>query len=391
MRHPLMKNNISKKDLIPVIKHLKKKDPMLTQHKYVRQFEKNWSKWLGVKHSVFVNSGSSANFITFKILREITKKNEVILSPINWVSDISAVIYAGFKPVFVDINVKNLSADVEKIINKISKNTAAVLMTHILGFNGLNQKLLNTLKRKKIPLIEDTCESHGATFNKKRLGSFGLVSNFSFYYAHHLSTIEGGMICTNDSKIYEIARMFRSHGMVREIDSKVMKQKIERRNKDLNKKFIFEYPGFNMRNTEIGALIGLSQLKDLDKKNKIRARNFEFFLKNLDKNYFYTDFDTMGNSNYALIAVLKKNNYKIRDKFEKLMDKNRIEYRRGTACGGNHLRQPYLKRSLGKINLKNFKNADHMHFYGYYIGNYPSLEKKQILMLTKILNQIKND
>ena len=148
-KHPLMRNNISRNDLDKVIKHLKKKDPMLTQHDNVRLFEKKWSNWLGVKYSVFVNSGSSANYISLKILSEITKKKEIIVSPLNWVSDISSILLAGFKPIFLDINPKNLCLDVDKIKEKINSNTAAVLLTHILGFNGLTEKFLSLIKKKK--------------------------------------------------------------------------------------------------------------------------------------------------------------------------------------------------------------------------------------------------
>ena len=202
-----MNNNFSKNDMIAVRKILKKRDVVLTQSKIVEKFEKAWSKWLNVKYSTFVNSGSSANFISIsllKILNKKSKKNEIILPTLTWVSDINAVLMNGFKPVFVDVNLENLSMNIDQVLKKINKKTLAVFITHAQGFNGLNDKLLTTLKRKKIDLIEDVCESHGATFRKKKLGSFGLISNFSFYYAHHMTTIEGGMICTNSKKIFEL-------------------------------------------------------------------------------------------------------------------------------------------------------------------------------------------
>ena len=146
--------------------------------------------------------------------------------------------------------------DEDQILKKINKNTIAVL-THAQGFNGLTQKLLSILKKRKIELIEDVCESHGAKFKKKKLGTFGLISNFSFYYAHHMSTIEGGMVCTNNKKIYQIARSLRSHGMLREIDSKVEEKKNNKKNPKLSPKFIFLYKGFNFRNNEIGGIFGI--------------------------------------------------------------------------------------------------------------------------------------
>ena len=222
--HPLMENNISKNNINDLIKFLKTY-PILTQNKKVREFENKWSKWLGVKYSVFVNSGSSANFITINNLKLLTKKKEIILPSLTWSSDVVSVIKNGFRPVFVDINFANLSLNIDKVIKKINKNTAAVFITHAQGFNGLNNKLINILKKKKIYLIEDVCESHGAKFKRKKLGTFGFASNFSFYYAHHMSTIEGGMICTNDEDFYELCRITRSHGMLREASNSKYKKK----------------------------------------------------------------------------------------------------------------------------------------------------------------------
>jgi len=217
--HKLMNNNYTNKDIGAVKKFLKNRDVILTQSKKVQEFEKKWSKWLGVKYSTFVNSGSSANFITISILKALNKnkkKNEIIVPSLTWVSDINSVIMNGFKPIFVDIDLDTLSMSSDEVIKKINKKTLAVFITHAQGFNGLSNKLLSELKKRKIHLIEDVCESHGAKHNNKKLGSFGLISNFSFYYAHHMTTIEGGMVCTNNKKIYELSKIFRSHGMARE-------------------------------------------------------------------------------------------------------------------------------------------------------------------------------
>ncbi len=386
--HPLMDNNILPEDLKKVASLLKKKNIILTQSKFVKKFEKEWSKWLGVKYSVFVNSGSSANILSMSILKILSKKKEVIVPSLTWVSDINSVIINNFKPKFVDINLTNLSMDLDKVRKKINKNTAAVFLTHAQGFNGLNQEFLNFLKRKKIPLIEDVCESHGANFKKKKLGSFGLISNFSFYYAHHLSTIEGGMVCTNDKKIYELAKMIRSHGMVRESGNKKFEKSIVKKNPQLSPKFIFLHQGYNFRNNEIGAVIGLSQLKRLDRNNKLRTRNFRYFLKHLDIKKYFIDYDLEGSSNYAFPIILKTQNIKKRNKFEKILMLNGIEFRRGNAGGGNQLRQPYLKEYTKNINLKNFKNVEHINSFGYYIGNYPSLQIGKIKKLCDILNSI---
>ncbi len=388
MKYPLMKNNITRSDLDRVIKFLEKKDPILTSSKNVLEFEKKWSKWLGVKYSVFVNSGSSANLISLAILKDkYPEGGEIIVPPLTWVSDITAVKMNGFTPVFADISMKTLSLDTEKILLKITSKTKAVFITHAQGFNGLSSKLIQILKKKKIYLIEDVCESHGATFNKKKLGSFGILSNFSFYYAHHLSTIEGGMICTNNRQIYQSARMFRGHGMVREINDKT-KVYYEKKFKDLNSQFIFYKSGYNMRNNEINAIIGLNQLKRLDKNIKKRNINLKYFLKKIDKNKFVTDFDLNGCSNYAFNLILKNKDDKFSKKLEMTMLNNGIEFRRGSAGGGNQLRQPYLKPFVKKNLYKNYPITEHIHFYGYYIGNYPDLSKKKIDSICKIINSV---
>jgi len=375
-----------------VEKLLKKKNIILTQSDKVSEFEKKWSKWLGCKHSVFVNSGSSANFITLSILKELNKnnkKNEIIVPTLTWVSDINAVILNGFKPVFVDINLSNLSMNDEEILKKINKKTLGVFITHAQGFNGLTDRLLKILKEKKIILIEDVCESHGAKHNKK-LGTYGLISNFSFYYAHHLTTIEGGMICTNEKKIYELARIFRSHGMARESGNKIFEKNLIKKHKDLSPKFIFLYPTFNFRNNEIGATIGINQLKKLDINNSKRTKNFKYFLNKLDAKKYWKDFLIKGSSNYAFPIILKTKSIKIRNNFEKYLKNYNIEFRRGNAGGGNQLRQPYLKRFINsKISPKKFKNVEHVHFFGYYIGNYPDLKFKKINQIVKILNSFK--
>tara|TARA_X000001036_G_scaffold167501_1_gene158658 strand:+ start:3911 stop:5098 length:1188 start_codon:yes stop_codon:yes gene_type:complete len=391
INHPLMKNNFTRSDMNAVKKVINVKNLILTQSKNVRQFEKKWSKWLGVKYSTFVNSGASANFVTLAILKYSNKnknKNEIIVPSLTWISDVASVVMNGFKPIFVDANLENLSMDIDQVIKKISKKTLAVFITHTLGFNGLNDKLLKTLKRKKIHLIEDVCESHGATFRNKKLGTFGLISNFSFYYAHHMTTIEGGMICTNDKNIYEMSRILRSHGMLRESGNKSFEKKVIKKNKTLSPQFTFLYPALNFRNTEIGAAIGLNQLKNLSKNNSSRSNNFKYFLNLLDEKKYWKAFDLKGNSNYAFPIILNTKNIAKRNLFEKNLIKNGIEFRRGTAGGGNQLRQPYIKEFSKKINFNNFKKVDHIHFFGYYIGNYPSLKKNKIKQIATVLNKI---
>ena len=228
---------------------------------------------------------------------------------LTWVSDIAAVLHAGFKPVFVDIDPRTLGMDNAQVLEKVTPRTRAVFLTHVLGYNALSDELLDGLASRGIPLIEDVCESHGATFEGRKLGTFGLASNFSFYYAHHLSTIEGGMVSTNDSKLYEYVRMFRSHGMVRESTSQELRQSFETKHPDLTPEFIFAFPGYNVRSTEINAVIGRSQLGRLDDNNVVRARICNLFLDNLDPAIYRTDFETEGELQLRLHPGVAESGY----------------------------------------------------------------------------------
>ncbi len=384
---PLMENNIAREDLDAVIKFLQQDDPILTQSKNVAAFEEEWSQWLGVKHSVFVNSGSSANQITMAAIRERFGGGEIIVPTLTWISDIASVLQNGFDPVFVDINPRTLGMDTKQVVKKISKKTRAVFLTHILGYNALDNFLLMELKKRNLPLIEDVCESHGATFKGQKLGSFGFASNFSFYYAHHMSTIEGGMVCTDDPDFYEKLRMFRSHGMVRESKSEALKNRYKTEWPDLNPDFIFAFPAYNVRSTEINAVMGRSQLKRLDARNKIRTRNLNCFLDGLDPKRYFTDFEREGSCNYAFTLVLREPDQKLWDRIEKTLRERKIEFRRGTSGGGNQLRQPFM-RQLMPAEYKKYPKVNHVHFFGAYIGNYPELKLERIKLLCQLLNRI---
>ena len=385
---PLMFNNITKKDVSEIVSFLSQNEiPILTQSKKVKEFEEKWSKWLGVKYSVFVNSGSSANQITLLALKQLYGGGEIIVPPLTWVSDIAAVLQNGFTPVFCDVNLTNLALDIDQVKKKITKKTRAIFLTHILGYNGLSQELLDICAKKNIHLIEDVCESHGATFKNKKCGSFGFISNFSFYYAHHMTSIEGGMICTNDEKVYQYARMFRSHGMVRESTDESIKNSYAKKYSDLNPDFIFSAPAYNMRSTEINAVMALSQLPRLDKNNTLRAKNLKLFLDHLDGKKYYTDFNQTGNSNYALTLLLRNKDFAFRDKVENKLREHNIEFRRGMSGGGNQLMQPYLRDASPKEYLK-YPNTNHVHHFGWYIGNFPDLKKEKILNLCSILNTV---
>ena len=384
---PLMSGNIDRNDVNAIIEFLQQDPiPRLTNGEKVIEFEKKWSEWLGVKHSIFVNSGTAANELTMLALKYIFPEGgEIIIPPLTWISDINSVLFAGFEPVFVDIGFKNLSFNMDILENKITSKTKAIFVTHVLGLNALTERLLEFCEKNNILLIEDVCESHGATFNGSKLGTFGFASNFSFYFAHHMSTIEGGMVSTNDDNFYQFCRSLRSHGMVRELTDESLKLEYKEKYPDLNQDFAFIGPSHNFRSTEINAVLGISQLKKLDTNNLNRISNFEYFVSNLDSNMYYTDFDTKGQCNYAFIIIMRKPDFALRNKVEKALRANGIEFRRGLSGGGNQLRQPFFKDK--NIDYDNFKNVDHVHDFSWYVGNYPSLEIEKIDHLIRVLNE----
>ena len=386
LKLPLMSDNIDRGDMDCLIEFLQQEPiPRLTNGPKVMEFEKAWSEWLGVKHSVFVNSGTAANELTMLALKHLFPEGgEIIIPPLSWVSDVNSVLFAGFNPVFIDINLNNLSFDLDKLEKSINENTRAIFVTHVLGLNALSDGLLKLCVDNDILLIEDVCESHGATHNNVKLGSIGFASNFSFYFAHHMSTIEGGIVSTNDDYFYQLCRSLRSHGMVREFTDDDLIQKYNDDYWDLNKDFIFIGPAHNFRSTEINAVLGLCQLDKLDSNNERRIENFKYFVDNLDSEKYHTDFEMDGQCNYAFIVIMKNTDFDLRDRIEKMMDEHGIEFRRGLSGGGNQMRQPYFRNR--DINFDEFPNIEHVHNFSWYIGNYPSLDMDKIKGLITLLN-----
>lgn len=380
---PLMPNIIRNQDKNALIRFIKKSD-RFTNGEQVKLFEQKWSSWLGAKHSTFVNSGSSANFISLEILKKIKgQKGEVIVPPLAWISDIAAIYKAGFTPVFVDIDFHNLSISYENILRAITKKTKAVLIIHLLGLNALNENILKIVKDNNLFLIEDCCEAHGATFKNKKVGSYGHISNFSFYYGHHMTTIEGGMVSTSNREVYELSKVFRSHGLIREASYSFQKKYIN--NKNIDKNFIFGEQGYNFRSTELNAVIGLSQLKYLDKSIKRRKYNLKKWLENLDKDIFFTDFLIKGNSSFALPLILLD---KDKNKFKRIQKKLRelnVEFRVGMV-GGNQINHPYIKCEK-YIKKTSMNNVNHIQDFSLYIGNHTSISANKIKLVSHELNE----
>ena len=388
---PLINDNITISDR-KVLSDFILSNKRLTNGKKVIEFENIWSKWLGTKRSVMVNSGTSGNNISIAIVKELLGIGEVIVPPLGWVSDISSVTQLGMTPVFVDVSMDNLSITSENIKNAITDKTKAIVLVHCLGFNAINEEIIKISKEKNILLIEDCCEAHGATFNGQKVGTFGDISIFSFYFGHHITTVEGGMISMNDEKIYELSKLFRSHGMTREVSNETQE---EYKNKypNLNPLFTFAVAGFNMRSTELNAVLGIEQMNRIDSNVEKRRHNFKLWLDNLDKNKYIVEFDLEGNSNFALPLIMKPNytdRLSINDDFSgvcDILDLNGVEYRLGTSGGGNQSLQPYLEKYEYRV-VGELTNVNYVHSNSLYIGNHTDLNDEQIINLCKMLNNV---
>ena len=381
MYWPLQENFLDHQSINSLCNFIKK-NKRLTQFKKVKEFEKKFAKWNGSKYSVFVNSGSSANLLIIQCAKELYKwKNgdEVIVPAVTWPTTVTPVIQAGLKPVFVDVNLNDFSYDYKKLASAVTKKTKAIFVAHLIGIPADVVKIKTIIQNKKIQILEDCCESQGAKISNKKIGNFGLGGSFSFYWGHHMSTIEGGMITTNVKKFYDLCLLKRSHGLARELpiaDQKKFKKKYF--NRDF--KFLFVSDGYNFRSTEINAFLGIQMLKKINTWIKIRNNNYINFVKLLKRynKIFLVPFKNKKKmSSFVLPFMIKNNKYK--KNFESLLNRHGIESRPFIA--GNLLKQPFLKKykNLG------FSNSNFIDTNCFYIGNNQFVNKSRLIKLEKLL------
>ncbi|PJE61280.1 CDP-4-keto-6-deoxy-D-glucose-3-dehydrase [Candidatus Roizmanbacteria bacterium CG10_big_fil_rev_8_21_14_0_10_39_12] len=377
----LQDNILDKENKQTLIKFIQSTD-RFTQFEEVKKFEREWSAWQGRKHSVFVNSGSSAILVIISALKEYykwEKDTEIIVPAITWITDISVLLQLELKPVFVDVNLEDFSFDYDDLASKITSKTKAIFLTHLIGFPADVNKVKQIIGKKKIHLIEDCCESPGATISGTKIGNFGMVSLFSFYWGHHMTTVEGGMICTDNKKLYHLFLLKRSHGLARELP-KNLHQYYKNKHKDIDFNFLFLTNGFNVRNTELNAVLGSSQLKKLDGYIEQRNKTYDNFLNIINHypEFLLTPYNN-GISSFSLPLILKKQY--IKNRLQKFLTRNGVETR--PIIGGNLLRQPFLK---SEFKNKGFPNAEFLHKNAFYIGNNQFVNSKKLNRLKELLD-----
>ena len=378
---PLMENNISEEDRSSMANFILSTDK-LTNGKKVIEFEKKWSAWLGVDFSCFVNSGSSANYLAAACMRETKGLGEVIVPALGWSSDISSLTNLGFTPVFVDIDLTTMGLCADGVQAAITERTVGVVVVHALGFNALTPELLDVIQQTELFLIEDCCEAHGACIdNTRKVGTVGDVSLFSFYYGHHITTVEGGIVSTNNQALIDVLKMYRSHGLTREASPAIQRQ-YAAEYPDLYPEFTFAVPGFNFRSTEINAHLGLIQLGRLDDNVNQRNQNLKTFLDHLDRDRFFTDFNTAGVSSFALPLILRNNDEAFFDGLCARLRDAKFEFRRGTAGGGNLAWQPFVKALPSKA----MPVVEQVHYFGLYLGNGGHVDESMLRQAMRIVN-----
>ncbi len=368
-----------------------KKTKILSMGKSCLKFEKEFAKFHKSKFATLFNSGGSANLAMIQALKNLglLKNNDNIgFSAITWSTNVMPIIQLGLKPIPLEINKDYLNVTSDEILKKIKKyNLKAIFITNILGHCGDMQNISSICKKKKIILFEDNCESLGTISQKKLLGTYGLMSSSSFYVAHHISTIEGGMVITSDDKIDEQLKLIRANGWDRNL-SNLQKKKIRKKNRiynDFEAKYIFYDLGYNLRPTEITGYLGSLQLKEIKKIVDSRERNFKIFQNILNKKSEIEKIkvDHIERlSSFAIPMVFKS--IKLKEKFIKIFQNNGVEIR--PLIAGNIEKQPFFKKYVNKkFNLKTTKRIDDC---GFYFGNYPQMSSKQISIIKKCLAKI---
>jgi CDP-6-deoxy-D-xylo-4-hexulose-3-dehydrase len=377
----LVKDTIDGDDIKQLISWLET-NPRLTKGQLNVQFEKEWSEWLGKKYSVFVNSGSSANLAALYslLLSGKLRNNKIVVPAVSWVTTVTPAVQFGMEPIMCECDEDNLGLNIEHLKQIIKEHDpSSIILVHVLGFPNHMNEIVELCKEHDIRLIEDTCESIGSEYEGKKLGTFGDLSTFSFYFGHHMSTIEGGMISTDDEDLYHILLSIRSHGWDRDLPKS---KQIELREKynigDFRSLYTFYYPGFNLRATDLQAFIGLGQLKKLDYIVKNRHINYQRYHEGIINNEWKVNPPTNSFISNFSYPVITKN---ITELVEKLTENN-IECR-PLICGSIN-EHPFWYERYGKQELPISKKV---HEYGLYLPNNHQMTLEEVDKVINIVNQ----
>lgn len=380
-KYPLALGSWGKEE-IQAIQNVIKSD-MYTMGEYVKKFENDFAKFFGSKYAVMVNSGSSANLLAvaalfYKSGKTLNANDEVIVPAVSWVTTYTPLQQYGLKVKFVDIDRDTLNFDLSALARAITPNTKMIFAVNLLGNPNDFKKIKEIIGDREIFLIEDNCESMGALFNKKQTGTFGIMGTYSSFFSHHISTMEGGMIVTDDEELAQILICLRAHGWTRHLPkhNKITGVKSD---VEFEESFNFVLPGYNVRPIEMNGAIGIEQLKKLPEFVRVRRENAKYFVE-LFKNHPYIQIQNeIGESSwFGFSMVLKENAPKKRDQLINFLKEAEIECR--PIVGGNFAKNKVVKFFNYEI-FETLKNADYIDQHGLFVGNHHVDMKSQIRWL----------
>lgn len=377
----LVSDTIDKDDIKALVEWLTSDEiPRLTKGPLTVELEKKWANKIGTKYSVFVNSGSSAILLLLSALKDKLKNNKIIVPALSWATDVSSPIILGYDTIFCDCNLEDLSCDLNQLeFLFITKKPSLFLSVYPLGLVPKMKELIELCEKYDVILLEDVCESMGSKYNNKYLGSFGLASVFSTYFGHHISTIEGGFINTNDDNLYYSLLMLRSHGWDRDLPQDVQTNLRELNDVDEFKSlYTFYSPGFNLRSTDFQAFIGLRAIDKLDDFSNKRYDNFKLYQLLIEKNKINIEINDNNFISSFAYPIVSENKEEIVIE----LVKNNIEIR--PLIAGNMGSQPFCKHI--NINSVKLNNATLIDKKGFYVPNHQGLSNIDITKISTIIN-----
>ena len=384
IKYPLAKETITEVEIQRLIEWLKKY-PRLTKGELTVEFEKKWAEYIGTKYSVFVNSGSSANLLMVYTLKEMGKlKGKVIVPSVGWITTISPLLQFGIEPVMVDADKKTFGIDLEQTEFLLkTEDISAIIFVQVLGVPHYKEELLRLSQKYNVPLLEDGCAALGSSYEDGTMvGRVGDMSTFSFYFGHQFSTIEGGMINTDDEDLYHMLLMLRSHGWGKDLPKDLYKQKMNDNNVDsFHEPFTFLVPGFNLRSTDLQSYLGLMQVEKADWISEMRTENHIEYAKQLDGHFEFQDWgdDNPCSISFGALAESKEHRKEVVNR----LVENGIETRIFSA--GNLGLHPFWVNRFGEFHGE---VADKIHSRGFFLPNYPELEIKDIDFISGVCNGI---
>ncbi|MGC9331191.1 MAG: DegT/DnrJ/EryC1/StrS family aminotransferase [Bacteroidales bacterium] len=361
---------------------------MFTMGKKVKQYESDFADYFGSTYAVMVNSGSSANLIAIAALfyrknNPLQKGDEVIVPAVSWATTYHPLQQYGLKCKFVDIDAETLNFDLGKLRNAVSDNTRAIFAVNLLGNPNDFDEINDIIGEKDIMLLEDNCESMGAKFKGKYAGTFGLMGTFSSFFSHHISTMEGGMVVTDDEELYHIMLSLRSHGWTRHLPKENKVTGIKSDNA-FEESFKFVLPGYNLRPGELHAAVGIEQLKKLPELIRKRRENAAHFQEQFQNHPWLILHKEIGESSWFGFAMTIKKDAPIsRDALIKKLNAAGIDNR--PVVSGNFLKNEVLKYFDYKI-AGSIVNANFIDKNSFFVGNHHYDLEKEINYLSEIIN-----